>query len=69
MSELSCSDFALPVLLPFIKVSMYIDSVRGSPNGTIGSQFQFYHWRANVTIGITIGTNGITNGTIGKKKH
>ena len=45
-------------------------------NGTIGSQW--YHWltnvtngtdctigRANDTIGITIGTNGITNGTIG----
>ena len=46
-------------------------SVRGSPNGTIGSQW--YHWltngtigRANGTIGITIGTNGKTNGTIGR---
>ena len=48
-------------------------SVRGSPNGTIGSQW--YHCltngtnctigRANGTIGIAIGTNDITNGTIG----
>ena len=50
-------------------------SVRGSPNGTIGNftngtiGSQWYHWltngtsgtigRANGTIGITIGTNGI----------
>ena len=44
-------------------------------NGTIGSS-QWYRWltnctncticRANVTIDITIGTNGNTNGTIGK---
>ena len=40
-------------------------------NGTIGSQW--YHWltdgtirRANGTIGITIGTNGVYNGTIGR---
>ena len=38
MSELPCSDFVLPVLLPFIKVSMYIGCGRGSPNGTIGKK-------------------------------
>ena len=51
-----------------------IGSVRGSPNGTIGNFIngtigsQWYHWptngtivRANGTIGITIGKNGITN--------
>ena len=59
-----------------------MDSVRGSPNGTIGNftngtiGSQWYHWltigtngtiwRANGTICITIGTNGITNGTTGK---
>ena len=51
-------------------IQVLIGSVRGSRNGTI------YHWltngtnctiwRANGTIGITIGTNGITNVTIGK---
>ena len=42
-------------------------SVRGSPNGTIGN-FTNGNIGTNCTIGraITIGTNGITNGTIGK---
>ena len=55
-------------------IKTYIGCVRGSPNGTIGNitngtigsqWYQWYHWerRANGTIGITIGTNGITNGT------
>ena len=39
-------------------------SVRGSPNGTNGSNCTI--GRANGTIGIVIGTNGITNDTIGK---
>ena len=62
--------------------SFHIGSVRGSPNGTIGNftngtiGSQWYHWltnctncaigRAKGTIVITIDTNGITNGTIGK---
>ena len=28
--------------------------------------YQFYHWESQWYYGITIGTNGITNGTIGK---
>ena len=33
-------------------------------NGTIG--YQWYRWLTNGTIGITIGTNDFTNGTIGR---
>ena len=62
-----------------------IGSVRGSPNGSIGSctngtiglpmeplAYQGYHLakgtmrRANCTFAITIGTNGITDGNIGR---
>ena len=39
-----------------------IGSVRGSPNGTIGNLTNGIIG----TISITIGTNGITNGTISK---
>ena len=73
---------ALGVFAGKIRHTIFPGSVRASPNGTIGNftngtiGSQWYHWltngtnctigRANGTICITIGTNGLTNGTIGK---
>ena len=54
---------------------IYIGSVRGPPNGAIGNftngtiglpMVPLGDGRANGTIEITIGTNAITNGTIGR---
>ena len=69
----------LPVCVQIYKYRLCSGFFNGTignfTNGTIGSQW--YHWltictigRANGTIGITIGTNGIANGitndTIGR---